>query len=107
MRHRGFLSARERQARSRLAKAVHEAPLICGSLVTMARTCGTPGCKCNRGQKHVSLYLSVRVSGRRKMIYLSPDQEVPFRDAVRTYREVKRLMDEVSASCLERFLRER
>ena len=107
MRHRGFLSARERRARSRLAQAVHESPLICGSLVTMARTCGNPGCKCTRGQKHVSQYLSVRVSGRRKMVYLSPDQEAPVRDAVRTYQEVKRRMEEVSASCLERFLRDR
>ncbi len=107
MRHRGFLSTRERQARSRLAKVFHETALIWGSLVTMARTCGNPGCKCTRGQKHVSQYLSVRVSGRRKMIYLPPDREVTVRNAVRTYQEVKRLMDEVSTSCLERFLRER
>jgi hypothetical protein len=27
------------------------------SLVTIARTCGNPGCKCARGEKHRSQYL--------------------------------------------------
>ena len=106
MRHRGRFSARERKARSALAKLVHQRRLLRGSLVTMARTCGTAGCKCNRGQKHVSLYLSIRVKGRRKMIYVPSAWEERIRSWVRTSQEVDGLVDEVSAACLERFLRE-
>jgi hypothetical protein len=72
----------------------------------MARTCGTAGCKCTRGQKHVSLYLSIRVKGRRKMIYVPSDWEERIRSWVRTYQEVNGLVDEVSQACLEQFLRE-
>ena len=61
MRHRGYLPAKERQARSRLAKLLHEKPLLIGSLVSMPRVCGKPGCKCTRGELHPGLYLALRV----------------------------------------------
>jgi hypothetical protein len=106
MRHRGRFSARERKVRSALTKLVHERRLLRGSLVTMSRTCGTAGCKCNRGQKHVSLYLSIRVDGKRKMSYVPSAWEETVRSWVRTSQEMDGLMDEISAGCLERFLQE-
>ena len=106
MRHRGQFSAAERKVRSALAKLVHDRRLLRGSLVTMARTCGNPRCKCARGEKHVSLYLSIRVKGGRKMIYVPSAWEERVRLWVGAYREVDALVDEVSAACLERFLRE-
>ena len=48
MRHRGHISEKDRQNRSRLAKLVHNRRLLMGSLVTMTRTCGNPRCKCPR-----------------------------------------------------------
>lgn len=40
-------------------------PFVDGSLVTIARTCGTPTCKCHTtGEKHRSLYLTYK--GRRR-----------------------------------------
>ena len=59
-------SPKERDARSRAVKRVAEQSLLRGSLVEMARTCGKTGCRCQQGQKHVSLYLAVR-RGRQRI----------------------------------------
>ena len=104
MKHRSHLSSAERAARSQLAKLLRDRPLLCGSLVRMARTCGSPGCKCARGDKHVSLYLSTRVGGRRRMIYVPADWEERVTEWVRTYRRTKELTAQLSEACLERFM---
>jgi len=57
MRPRSHLPDPERRARSRLTQILHDQPFLCGSLVTMRRTCGKPGCKCTRGDLHPGLYL--------------------------------------------------
>lgn len=107
MRHRGGLSARERSARSRLAQLLHGRIVLCGSLVTMARTCGKERCKCTRGDRHVSLYLSTRVGQERKMIYIPPQMEADVRSWVEAYRELKALIAQLSEARVERLLREK
>ena len=107
MRHRGHIAEKDRQNRSRLAKLVHQRRFLRGSLVTMARTCGNPRCKCARGKKHVSLYLSIRVANKRKMIYIPPKWEKTIRSWVGAYQEMKQLTDEISQASLDRFLREK
>jgi hypothetical protein len=104
MRHRGHISAKERKKRSRLTKLLHDHRFLCGSLVTMARTCGNPGCKCMRGQKHVSLYLSIKDGSKRKMVYIPHQWEPTIRLWVQNHQETKKLIDEVSQLCLRRFL---
>jgi hypothetical protein len=71
----------------------------------MSRTCGKPNCKCLRGEKHVSLYLSVRVGKVRKMIYVPPALEETVRSWVETNRAVEALIERVSQACFERFLK--
>jgi len=104
MRHRGGLGARERSARSRLAQILHEEPVLRGSLVRMARVCGKAGCRCTRGEKHVSLYLAIRGPDGRKMIYVPPAWERTVRRWVAYWREADGLIDAVSRECLRRFL---
>jgi hypothetical protein len=94
----------ERDIRSRLTCLLHERSVLAGSLVTMARTCGKPKCRCRRGHKHVSLYLSIRLGKTRKMIYVPPKLEPTVREAVQAYRQARRLTEEVSHACLQRFL---
>ena len=94
----------ERYHRSQLAKLLHEQTLLAGSLVTMARSCGKPKCKCRHGHKHVSLYLSIRHGEHRKMIYVPPSLEPAVRAAVETHQQAQRLTAQVSQACLERFL---
>ena len=98
---------RERHARSRAVQRVAEQPLLRGSLVEMARTCGKPGCRCQQGQKHVSLYLAVRRNQQRTMLYIPPALEATVRQWVQTGREVDDLLDFISQQCLEQLLQQK
>ena len=104
MANRNQFTARERAARSRLAQLLHDFDVIVGGVVTMERTCGKLGCRCARGEKHVSLYLSTKVDGKRRMIYIPADLEEAVRQRVAAYREVAQLTEEVSNACVGRAL---
>ncbi len=67
---RNRFSPQERTARSRLAQLMHDHEFIRGSVVSMARCCGKKNCRCQQGEKHVSLYLSIKIEGKRRMIYV-------------------------------------
>ena len=104
MKHRGQFPEKQRRARSKLAKIIHEQPFICGSLVTLSKLCGKPGCKCTKGEKHVSLALSVRVQGKRKMIHVPKRMEKDVQKMVERHKAIKRLLDAVSQDEVVRFL---
>ena len=104
MRHRSHIPKKERSARSRMTKISQDQPFLCGSLITMSRVCGKSNCKCTRGEKHVSLYLQIREGDKRKMIHVPRHMEQTVTQWVEDYKTMKELMDEVSQSCLERFL---
>ena len=101
MKHRGHLSQKERNARSKAARLIHDKPLVVGSLVEMARMCGKPNCKCTTGDKHVSWYLALRYKGKRKMIHIPRRGEADVFDWVNTYQEIVRQIDVISQSTLE------
>ena len=100
-------SAEERHARSRAVQHLADNALLRGSLVSMERTCGKPGCHCQRGEKHRSLYLSVRWENRRRMIYVPAAMEQTVRGWVENAQEIDRLVDFVSQQCLAQFLKEK
>ncbi len=97
----------QRHARSRAVQHIAENPLLRGSLVSMARTCGKAGCHCQQGEKHVSLYLSVRLNNRRRMIYVPPAMENAVRGWVENAQEVDHLLDFISQQCLTDFLHQK
>lgn len=101
---RNRFAAPERSARSRLAQLLHDHDVICGSVVSMARTCGKAGCRCARGEKHVSLYLSTKTEGKRRMLYIPDELEQEVRERVAAYHEVERLTQVVSTACVNRVL---
>jgi hypothetical protein len=97
-------SPKERNARSRAVKRVAEQPLLRGSLVEMARTCGKAGCRCQQGEKHISLYLAIRRGHQRTMIYIPRALEQTVRQWVQTGREIEELLDFISQQCLDQLL---
>lgn len=99
--------AAERQARSRVVQHIADNPLLRGSLVSMARVCGKSRCRCQAGEKHVSLYLAVRLANRRKMIYVPPAMEDVVRGWVENAQEVDQLLDFISQQCLTQFLEQK
>lgn len=98
------MSEKEQDCRSRLAQLVHDKEIVLGSLVEMKRKCGKPNCKCVKGRKHVSLYLSCRYKGKRKMICLPKGVEKKAREAYGRYRTMQRMLNVISAACVERLL---
>lgn len=63
--------------------------MVKGSVITLARRCGKPGCKCNRGEKHKSKYLSISDGGKTRMIYLKPGMEIKIGEAAERYRRFR------------------
>jgi len=82
-------------------------PMLRAGLVTMARTCGKKTCKCAKGQKHISLYLSLKVRGTRKMIYVPPALEETARSWAGNYREAAALWEKMLQEYLEQFLKDK
>ena len=96
MKHRSKFSPTQRNVRSQLAKIVHDREFVRASLVTMSRVCGNPNCKCAKGQKHVSLYLSCSERGRTRKLFIPKRYEARVKRWIENYRRIKALMEEVS-----------
>lgn len=95
----------DRAARSRLIKLLAAAePLARASLVSMARVCGKPGCRCAQGEKHVSLYLAARLGKSRKMLYIPPELEELARRLVQNSKALDVLIEDMSRAQLERLV---
>jgi hypothetical protein len=74
--------ARERQAAERVF--LQRPPLLKGTLSEVQRTCGKPGCKCAKGDKHICYQLSASTEGRTRT------RNVPRKDLTK----VRRLTDD-------------
>jgi hypothetical protein len=107
MRSRSQRSSQEHAARSCAVRHVGDSSLLRGSLVVMRRKCGKPGCHCQEGEKHASLYLAVRVGKKRTMIYIPQHLEETARQWVQNGRQVDELLDFVSQQCLEQLLEQK
>lgn len=71
-------------------------PIVNGSLVLIARTCGNSAhCRCSRGQKHVNTYLSYAVNGKTRMVYIPVDLEEDVRRWSQDYRRLKEWVGQV------------
>ena len=80
-------------------KTAREAPIedvVRGALVTVDRFCGKTNCRCRRGQKHRSVYLSQYHKSGSRMIYIPKDSEEKVRQLVRNYKKLKASLDKVS-----------
>ncbi len=107
MNARNRFAAQERAARSRLTQLLHDHEFICGTVVSMARCCGKKNCRCQHGEKHVSLYLSIKTEGKRRMIYVPPDLEKQVCQQVQAWRETEQLTQVVSDACVQRMLKQK
>ena len=100
-------SAKERETRSRAVKRLAGDDLLRGSLVEMQRTCGKSGCRCQRGDKHRALYLSIKSGGKRSMVYIPPGLEPLVREWVRNAKELDKLLHRISEHCFQQLLRQK
>lgn len=95
-------AAAERALRSRLAKLIHEEPVLRGTLSVRRVTCGKAGCRCAKGEKHVALFLSSSREGKIRQVFVPAALEKEIRGWVANYRQARDLLEAVSESALER-----
>lgn len=88
--------ALERSRRSRVAQLSHSSRLLRGTLTIRSRRCGKAGCRCARGELHVSLYLVQSQKGKPRQIFVPKEWEERVRRAVTDYQELQKLVEEVS-----------
>lgn len=103
--HRGGQPLVERQRLSKLRQLLARPGLLRGNLVRMARTCGKPGCRCTRGQRHVSWYLSQSQGGKSRLLYVPAAWLPRVREWTQRYAHIRRLLYELSALYCERLRR--
>jgi len=70
--------------------------LIHGSLVRTRKKCGRKQCSCEKGDLHPHIYLSTRVKGKNRIVYLSQKQARTIGSRLKAYREVTDLLESVS-----------
>jgi hypothetical protein len=65
-------------------------PLRAASFVTVHRKCGKPTCHCVTGEGHLSTYLSVKESGRTRMVYVPADLRQRLGEQALQYRTLRK-----------------
>ncbi len=93
---RSKMSQREREPRSKLAKLISEAGILRGTLSTRERTCGKPTCKCSKGEKHVSLYMTFSEEGEYNQLFVPKDLEEVVKAWVSNHHKARDLLEEIS-----------
>lgn len=66
--------------------------MVKGSLYRLGRSCGNPNCKCARGEKHLSWYLSLKVDGKTKLTYIGRVVPADIDERVKRYRHHQRVL---------------
>ena len=82
--------------RRKIANEAQIEDVMRGSLVMMKRVCGKPNCRCLKGYKHKSLYLSQYHKGSPRMIYIPKRAEVAAHRMIRNYQKLKAILHKIS-----------
>lgn len=87
------------QAEQRRKKLLHylmsPKTMFKGSGYEMARLCGQPNCRCAKGEKHTSYYLSWSEQGKTKLKYVKRQDEKEVLRGARNYQKYQRRMAEL------------
>ena len=75
--------------------------MIKGTVYELARKCGTPGCRCARGELHRSMVLSWSEGGKTRLKSLKPEQVEEVRRKSEVYARFRRSRATVTKICRE------
>src|SRR6266478_6299981 len=83
-----------REALQRLEQTLEvvlaRSPLVKGSVYQIARRCGTPRCRCTRGQLHRNFVLTWSEQGRHRMRSLPPERVTAPRQKRKEFPQFRR-----------------
>jgi len=71
-------------------------PVYRGSLIRYSRRCGSPKCKCAKGQLHQGWALSVSVEGKTQVVYIPDELRREVAAGVRRHEELSKLIERIS-----------
>lgn len=80
------------ERRELINRVLHSKEMIQGSLYQMGRYCGNPGCRCAKGEKHVSWYLSRGIEGKTRLTYIGRVVPVWLEVRVKRYQRHHRFL---------------
>ena len=70
--------------------------ILRGSIVVVKRYCGKANCRCLKGHKHRSMYISQSNKGESRLIYIPQRSENEVRRLISNYQALKSAMEEIS-----------
>jgi hypothetical protein len=97
--------ASEHEARDRLHQLLSEAEgFLHGSLITVARRCGKPSCRCASDDqaRHRSLCLGQTRAGKTTMVHIPAALEPRVRQWVENFQQADRLLEQLNELGRER-----
>jgi hypothetical protein len=82
---------------ARLRQLATDKPVLAASLVQIAKHCGRQGCHCLQGgPKHVGNYLTSKVQGKTRTVYVPLDLLDDVRSWINEHKRLKTLLHEIS-----------
>jgi len=84
-----------RMCLARVQKLAAAQPVLAASLVHKGKRCGRAGCRCERGQKHRSWFLTYKHDGKTKTVYVPLDMVQEVRSWIEEHRRMKKLAQEI------------
>ncbi len=75
-------------------EATHMPLVLRGSLITLTRKCGRPGCHCARGEPHMTPALSTSIDGTTTILTLRAEDVPEVRAALVRYKRARAELDQ-------------
>jgi hypothetical protein len=72
-----------------MKKLAQVGPFIEGSLTVTPRMCGTKGCACHHGKKHLAMYFTWKEDKKTKSLYVPVDRQKEARVMTGNYKKLK------------------
>ena len=78
-----------------LSRVMRPRKMVNGSLYRMGRRCGNPNCKCARGEKHFSWYLSRKIETKTKLTYIGRIVPAWLAESAKRYQRHQKLLGRI------------
>ena len=86
----------QRHIDARIRKLAARGPVLAASLVQIAKHCGRSGCHCQSGRKHVGHYLTFKVAGKTRTVYVPQELVRGVQSWIQEHKRLKVLAQEIS-----------
>jgi len=90
-----------RMCDARIKKLVAQGPVLAATLVKTAKECGRPGCRCQKGHRHTKHYLTFKVKGKTRTVYVPLDLVEEVGKWIKEHQRLKKLSQETSQLAVE------